>query len=47
MKWMCETVHSKEDYTLRYLMTEKLDTDQPEFIMVETYGTTPHLQGNP
>ena len=37
---MCESVHSKEDYTLRYLMTEKLDAEQPEYIMVETYDVT-------
>lgn len=35
---MIATVHSKEDYTLRYLMTEKLDGgDNPEVIMIETY----------
>ena len=34
---MCQTVHKEEDYTLRYLMTEKLDAEEPEYIMVETY----------
>ena len=37
MRGMVETVHEKEDYTLRYLMTEKLEGDEPEFIMIETY----------
>jgi hypothetical protein len=38
MKWMCETVHSKEDYTLRYMMTEQLNADTPTYIMIETYA---------
>jgi hypothetical protein len=37
MKSMCRAVHEKEDYTLRYLMTEKLDAKEPEYIMIETY----------
>ena len=41
MKSMCETVHSKEDYTLRYMMTEQLNAETPTYIMVETYATSP------
>ena len=41
MKWMCQTVHKQEDYTLRYLMTEKLDAEEPEYIMIETYVSRP------
>jgi len=37
MKTMCRAVHEKEDYTLRYLMTEKLHAKEPEYIMIETY----------
>ena len=37
---MTENVHKKEDYTLRYLMTEILEGDEPEFIMIETYVQT-------
>ena len=41
MKWMCETVHSKEDYTLRYMMTEQLNAETPTYIMIETYARMP------
>jgi hypothetical protein len=33
---MCRSVHEKEDYTVRYLMTQKLGAKEPEFIMIET-----------
>jgi hypothetical protein len=36
MHAICKNVHEKEDYTLRYLMTEKLGAAEPEFVMVET-----------
>ncbi|KAF1824243.1 uncharacterized protein K489DRAFT_177955 [Dissoconium aciculare CBS 342.82] len=39
MKSMCRSVHEKEDYTVRYLMTQKLGAKDPEFIMIETYRT--------
>jgi hypothetical protein len=38
MKWMCQTVHKEEDYTLRYLMTEKLDAEEPEYIVRKPMG---------
>ena len=34
---MCKDVHSKEDYTLRYMMTEQLDAETPDIVMIETY----------
>lgn len=34
---MCEEVHIKEDYTLRYIMTEQLDAEVPDIVMIETY----------
>ena len=33
---MCKDVHSNEDYTLRYMMTEQLDAENPDIIMIET-----------
>ncbi|KAK3718915.1 hypothetical protein LTR37_004831 [Vermiconidia calcicola] len=50
---MCKDVHGKEDYTLRYMMTEQLDADTPDVVMIETYkdkssadkhGTEPHFK---
>ncbi|KAH9845345.1 Dimeric alpha+beta barrel like protein [Teratosphaeria destructans] len=37
LKPMCKDVHSKEDYTLRYIMTEQLDSENPDIVMIETY----------
>ena len=31
-----KNVHEKEDYTLRYMMTEQIDTETPDIIMIET-----------
>ena len=39
---MCQDVYSKEDYTLRYMMTEQLDVETPDIVMIETYVTYPH-----
>ena len=33
---MCKDVHEKEDYTLRYMMTEQIDEETPDLVMVET-----------
>ena len=36
---MCKDVHEKEDYTLRYLMTEQLKAEEgkePDIVMIET-----------
>ncbi|SPO03570.1 uncharacterized protein DNG_06253 [Cephalotrichum gorgonifer] len=30
-------VHEKEDYALRFVVTEQIDNDVPEFIAIETY----------
>lgn len=31
-----KNVHEKEDYTLRYMMTEQIDTETPDIVMIET-----------
>lgn len=33
---MCQDVHDKEDYTYRYMMTEQLDKETPDIVMIET-----------
>ena len=36
---MCKDVHEKEDYTIRYIATERIDgdnKDDPEIVMIET-----------
>ncbi|KAK5736650.1 hypothetical protein LTR17_007307 [Elasticomyces elasticus] len=44
---MCKEVHSKEDYTLRYLMTEQVDAETPDFVMIETYKSKEAAQKHP
>ncbi|KAK4958021.1 hypothetical protein LTR10_004446 [Elasticomyces elasticus] len=44
---MCKEVHTKEDYTLRYLMTEQLDAETPDFVMIETYKSKEAAQKHP
>lgn len=39
---MCKDVHSKEDYTLRYMMTEQIDAETPDIVMVETLVSELH-----
>lgn len=36
---MCKDVHDKEDYTLRYMATERIDQEgsDKDIIMIETY----------
>lgn len=37
---MCKDVHTKEDYTLRYIATEQIGPEQPttpDIVMIETY----------
>jgi len=36
---MCKDVHEKEDYTLRYMATERIDQEgnDKDIIMIETY----------
>ncbi|EMC91283.1 hypothetical protein BAUCODRAFT_152560 [Baudoinia panamericana UAMH 10762] len=34
---MAKDVHEKEDYTLRYIMTEQLGVETPDIVMIETY----------
>jgi hypothetical protein len=33
---MCKDVHSKEDYTLRYIATQQLGAENPDIVMIET-----------
>ncbi|KIY00066.1 uncharacterized protein Z520_03751 [Fonsecaea multimorphosa CBS 102226] len=33
----CREVHEKEDYALRFLVTEQIDVDVPELALFETY----------
>lgn len=40
---MAEQVHSKEDYTIRYMITEQLGAEEPTYIMIETYARPPFL----
>ena len=35
----CQEVHEKEDYALRFLVTEQIDVEVPELILFETYET--------
>lgn len=42
MRGMCRDVHSKEDYTLRYLQTQQIGQEAesangPDVVMIETY----------
>ncbi|KAI5358509.1 hypothetical protein Slin15195_G109570 [Septoria linicola] len=39
MKPMIKSVYEKEDYTLRYMMTEQInhDSGEPDIVMIETY----------
>ena len=40
---MCKDVHEKDDYTLRYIMTEQVDEQTPDISMIETYEYYPDL----
>lgn len=40
MKEMCESVHGKEDYTTRYLATERVDGGGADICMFESYVST-------
>ncbi|KAK2780564.1 hypothetical protein CKAH01_00508 [Colletotrichum kahawae] len=33
----CEAVHGKENYALRFSLTEQIETESPEFCLFETY----------
>jgi hypothetical protein len=33
---MCKDVHTKEDYTLRYIATEQIGVETPDIVMIET-----------
>jgi hypothetical protein len=33
---MCQSVHSKENFTHRYLMTEQLGEETPKIVIIET-----------
>lgn len=43
MHEMAKNVHEKEDYTLRYIMTEQLDKETPDICMIETWVFLIHL----
>lgn len=34
----CSAVHEREDYALRFILTEQVDSSTPEFCLFETYG---------
>ncbi|KAI8164938.1 hypothetical protein K4K49_003322 [Colletotrichum sp. SAR 10_70] len=33
----CKAVHGKENYALRFILTEQIATESPEFCLFETY----------
>ncbi|RFU23855.1 hypothetical protein B7463_g12486, partial [Scytalidium lignicola] len=44
----CADVHENEDYALRFLVTEQIDVETPDFVLFETYtskeSTDQHLK---
>lgn len=36
LRTMVEAVHAKEDYTLRYLVSEEIENETPAIAIVET-----------